>query len=43
MSKDLRLSALDRQNIQNNSVVLLRIKEGLGVTALVFDNELKLE
>ena len=39
MAKDLTTSALDRQNILNNSVALPRIKEGLGVTALEFDGQ----
>lgn len=39
MAKDLTTSALDRQNILNNSVALPRIKEGLGVAALEFDGQ----
>ena len=39
MNKDLTTSALDRQNILNNSVALPRIKEGLGVAVLEFDGQ----
>lgn len=39
MAKDLTTSALDRQNILNNSVALPRIKEGLGVAVLEFDGQ----
>lgn len=39
MSKDLTTSAIERQNILNNSVALPRIKEGLGVEALEFDGQ----
>ncbi len=39
MAKDLTTSALDRQNILNNSVALPKIKEGLGVSALEFDGQ----
>lgn len=39
MAKDLTTSALDRQNILNNSVALPKIKESLGVSALEFDGQ----
>lgn len=39
MAKDLTTSALDRQNILNNSVALPRIKEGLEVSALELDGQ----
>lgn len=39
MSKDLTTSAIERQNILNNSVALPRIKAGLGVEALEFDGQ----
>ena len=38
-TKDLTTSALDRQNILNNSVALPKIKDGLGVSALEFDGQ----
>lgn len=39
MNKDLTTSALDRQNILNNTVALPKIKEGIGVAALEFDGQ----
>lgn len=39
MAKDLTASALERQNILNNNVVLPRIKEALGLTALEFNGQ----
>lgn len=42
MNKDLTTSAIDRQNILNNTVAMPRIQEALGVRALDFDGRLVL-
>ena len=40
MAKDLTTSAIDRQNILNNTVVLPRIQEQLGIEALEYEGTL---
>ena len=37
MAKDLTTSAIERQNILNNTVAMPRIQEDLGVKALEFE------